>query len=242
MIMGIEMVDTIEIDSYVCRIYRTKEKQIQNIIFWFESAERMDITEHMFESLKKEKGLSGFALVVIMIKDWNKELSPWKAPAVFGSEKFFGEGEQLKNWLLKVGVTKLLKALSVYERKTKCYIGGYSLAGLFALWVACESDFFDGIACCSGSLWYPGWMEYAKVHRLKESAKIYLSLGKKEEKTRNAIMRTIGDCTRNLATFYKESGQDVVLEWNNGNHFSDVAERCAKGCVWLLTEDDKLKL
>ena len=51
-------------------------------------------------------------------------------------------------------------------------------------------------------------------------------------------MKTIGDCTRNLAAFYKENGQRVVLEWNNGNHFSDVAERCAKGCVWLLTEGD----
>lgn len=232
------MIDTIEIASYVCRIYRTKEKQIQNVIFWFESVERIDIAEQMFEKLKREKGLSGFALVVVMIKDWNKELSPWKAPAVFGSEEFLGEGEQLKNWLLKIGTAKLLKALSVYERKPKCYIGGYSLAGLFALWVACENDFFDGVACCSGSLWYPSWMEYAKMHIPKESTKIYLSLGKKEEKTRNAIMKTIGDCTRNLAAFYKENGQRVVLEWNNGNHFSDVAERCAKGCVWLLKEGD----
>lgn len=232
------MIDTIEIDSYVCRIYRTKEKQIQNVIFWFESVERIDIAEQMFEKLKREKGLSGFALVVVMIKDWNKELSPWKAPAVFGSEEFLGEGEQLKNWLLKIGTAKLLKALSVYERKPKCYIGGYSLAGLLALWVACENDFFDGVACCSGSLWYPSWMEYAKMHIPKESTKIYLSLGKKEEKTRNAIMKTIGDCTRNLVAFYKENGQRVVLEWNNGNHFSDVAERCAKGCVWLLKEGD----
>lgn len=84
------MIDTIEIDSYVCRIYRTKEKQIQNVIFWFESVERIDIAEQMFEKLKREKGLSGFALVVVMIKDWNKELSPWKAPAVFGSEEFLG--------------------------------------------------------------------------------------------------------------------------------------------------------
>ena len=76
------------------------------------------------------------------------------------------------------------------------------------------------------------------MHIPKESTKIYLSLGKKEEKTRNAIMKTIGDCTRNLAAFYKENGQRVVLEWNNGNHFSDVAERCAKGCVWLLKEGD----
>lgn len=229
------MVSTIQMDSYSCRIYRAKEGPIQNVIFWLESSERLDLAAQMYEMILKQNVVD-FALVVIIIKDWNKELSPWSAPAVYGTEDFSGEGKKIKDWLIETGIDKLSKIVSVQTDTTKYYIGGYSLAGLFALWVANESVFWDGVACCSGSLWYPGWMEYVKTHQLKEKTRIYFSLGKKEEKTRNAKMKTIGDCTRNLAAFYKERGYEVILEWNNGNHFSDVAERCAKGCLWLLKE------
>ena len=29
-----------------------------------------------------------FHLIAVRIKDWNKDLSPWEAPAVFGKENF----------------------------------------------------------------------------------------------------------------------------------------------------------
>ena len=42
-----------------------------------------------------------FCLIALRVEDWNRDLSPWKAPAVFGSEDF-GDGakETLSSVLL----------------------------------------------------------------------------------------------------------------------------------------------
>ena len=64
-----------------------------------------------------------FRLIAFKVDDWNKDLSPWKALAVFGN-KDFGDG---------AGET-LGRLLDICNDTGKTYyIGGYSLAGLFAL-------------------------------------------------------------------------------------------------------------
>ena len=67
-----------------------------------------------------------FQLIAVKVDDWNRELSPWEAPAVFGNEDF-GNGAE----------DTLAEILTLCSDKSKnYYIGGYSLAGLFALWAA----------------------------------------------------------------------------------------------------------
>ena len=44
---------------------------------------------------------------------------------------------------------------------------GYSLGGLFALWAVCQREAFSQCACLSGSLWYPGWVNFLKEHTPK---------------------------------------------------------------------------
>lgn len=80
-----------------------------------------------------------FELIAVKVDDWNKELSPWKTPAVFGNEDF-GDG----------AVQTLEEILLLCSDKSKTYyIGGYSLSGLFSLWAACQTDLFSGIAAAS---------------------------------------------------------------------------------------------
>ena len=38
----------------------------------------------------------------------------------------------------------------------KIILGGYSLAGLFALWASTQTDLFYGVAAASPSVWFPG--------------------------------------------------------------------------------------
>ncbi len=71
--------------------------------------------------------------------------------------------------------------------KMQCVLGGYSLAGFFALWSSYQTELFDGIAAVSPSVWYPQWMEYAKDNKPLATS-VYLSLGDKEEKTKNPTM------------------------------------------------------
>lgn len=98
-------------------------------------------------------------------------------------EAFDGQGARTLKWLLEEGVPYIDRTYHVKEQEH--WLAGYSLAGLFALWAAYECDTFSGIACCSGSLWFKNWDIYMREHTLKRKCSVYLSLGGKEEKTKN---------------------------------------------------------
>ena len=104
-------------------------------------------------------------------------------------------------------------------------------------------DIFSGIECCSGSLWFKDWEIYMREHTLKRKCSVYLSLGGKEEKTKNAVMATVGDRTREQEKLLLEDSfaERVVLEWNPGGHFADSGKRLAKGIKWLTEKRYELK-
>ena len=162
-------------------------------------------------------------LTAVKVDDWNKELSPWEAPAVFGKESF-GNG----------AAKKLGELLDLCGDKSKTYyIGGYSLAGLFALWAVYQTDIFAGAAAASPSMWFPGFAEYMKENRIKTDT-VYLSLGDREERARNPVMATVGERIREAYTLLRENGVNCTLEWNEGNHFKDADLRTAKAFAWVL--------
>ena len=164
-----------------------------------------------------------FLLAAFPVPDWNRDLSPWKAPAVFGKEDFGGEAAKT--------LADILEYCS--DRPKTYFIGGYSLAGLFALWAAYRTDVFSGVAAASPSMWFPGFTDYMKQNRIRCSS-VYLSLGNKEEKTRNPVMSEVGNCIRTAYSILKESGIDSILEWNEGNHFREADIRTAKAFAWVL--------
>ena len=166
-----------------------------------------------------------FRLIAAKIADWNRELSPWEAPPVFGREGFGGGAEETLAEILPLCA----------EEGKRCYIGGYSLAGLFALWAACETDAFAGVAAASPSVWFPGFTDYVKAHGIR-CGRVYLSLGDREEKTRNPVMAAVGDRIRDLHALLAARGTDCILEWNPGNHFREPELRTARAFAWLLRE------
>ena len=89
----------------------------------------------------------------------------------------------------------------------------------------------------SPSVWFPGWIEYAEDNSVK-AEKVYLSLGDKEEKTRNPVMKMVGDNIRRQIELLEGDPHclDCVLEMNQGNHFKEPDLRTAKGFAWLLAE------
>ncbi len=121
------------------------------------------------------------------------------------------------------------------DRSKTYFIGGYSLAGLFALWAAYQTDLFAGAAAASPSLWFPGFADYMKEHALKTS-RVYLSLGDKEEKARNPVTAAVGDRVRAAYSLLKEQGAECVLEWNEGNHFKDADLRTARAFSWIIND------
>ena len=63
---------------------------------------------------------------------------------------------------------------------------------------------------------------------------VYLSLGDKEEKTRNPVMAQVGNAIRSIYQHLSKSGVNCTLEWNEGNHFREPDMRIAKGFSWLI--------
>lgn len=164
-----------------------------------------------------------FRLMAVKVESWNRDLSPWPAPAVFGNESF-GDG----------AAALLRETLSLCADEGKRYfIGGYSMAGLFALWSAFQTEVFSGAAAASPSMWFPGLMEYLRGNACGCGA-VYLSLGSREEKTANPVMRTVGDRIREGYELLRGRGVRCTLEWNSGGHFKEPDLRTAKAFAWAL--------
>ena len=191
------------------------------------------IDEHDLEVLDQEfkaiKELSDkpFSLVAFMIKDWNQELTPWSAPPVFGKVPFGSGAEKTLEFI----TCQLLP--EVQDKIPHLILGGYSLAGLFALWAGYQTDKFEGIAAASPSVWYPQWIDFASENKPLAKS-VYLSLGDKEEKAKNPVMAQVGNAIRKQHELLTEQEINTILEWNAGNHFVDSDKRIAKGFAWLL--------
>ncbi len=224
--------ETFRIADRACTIYRTEMPEYLLV---------QPIDEHDLEVLDTEVETiqtltkMPFSLVAFEIKDWQSELTPWAAPAVFGKIPFGDKAVETLAFVEELLIPDL-EQRQLYEKATmRCLLGGYSLAGLFALWASYQSSRFDGIAAVSPSVWYPLWIAYAETHTPSTSA-VYLSLGDKEEKAKNPVMAHVGFCIRKQQELLTEQSISNILEWNPGNHFQHSDERTAKGFVWVINQ------
>ena len=222
--------ETITIEDRKCVVYQADLPQLLLI---------QPIDNHDLQLLDNEVALleslstKPFVLVAFEVRDWQHELTPWAAPAVFGKVPFGDGAENTLSFVMR-GLMPELQKRRIYDADTmKCLLGGYSLAGLFALWSSYQTPMFHGIAAVSPSVWYPDWMGYAESH-MPLAPSVYLSLGDKEEKTRNPVMARVGECIRQHHKLLSEQGFNTILEWNKGNHFQHSDERTAKGFAWLM--------
>lgn len=193
-----------------CSYETIGDKDSQTVCYFF-MAERINI-----------EPVEGVRLVMIYPYDWNYCMTPWKY-----HDKNMGKtggGEEFLSWFIS----------EIYDEKyQRQYIGGYSLGGLFALFAACEKELFDGVMSVSGSLWYPGALEYFNEKSIgKRIGKIYMSLGDKESLTKNAEREKVGFNTEKLAEVFGKT-KEVFFEYNRGGHFTDISGRITKS---ILTE------
>ena len=225
--------DTVQIANRTCTIYKSEQPEYLLI---------QPIDEHDLEVLDNEVATvqsltnKSFTLVAFEIKDWQSELTPWTSPAVFGKVPF-GEGASATLFFIKDTLIPQLEQMELFDKNgMQCVFGGYSLAGFFALWSSYQTKLFGGIAAVSPSVWYPQWMEYAEKNRPLATS-VYLSLGDKEEKTKNPTMAQVGNCIRKQQELLAAQGINTILEWNPGNHFQHSDERTAKGFAWLINQN-----
>ena len=193
-----------------------------NVLIQMVDDHDLSVIEREVNAITENAG-DDFSLVALKVDDWNHDLSPWTSPAVFGNEAF-GDGAEET-------LTRVLAELT--DSGKRYYLGGYSLAGLFALWAAFQTDRFEGVAAASPSIWFPGFVDYMTANSI-QTRKVYLSLGDREEKTRNPIMAAVGDRVRASYEILQEKGIACTLEWNKGNHFKNADIRTAAAFAWVM--------
>lgn len=187
--------------------------------------------------LKKMAG-EDFLLAAFDIRNWNQELSPWEAPPVWGTEAFGNGAAETLDFILRDLLPELKRRFSLSSKlpgdSGRLFPGGT----FFPLGRLPGRCFLRHCPLSLPSVWFPGWMEYALSHPIKTS-RIYLSLGDKEERTKNQTMKTVGDNIRKLYQRYsalvcteeihhpqpeEQSSTrhfllSCTLEWNPGGHF-----------------------
>ena len=221
----------VQIGDRPCRIYG--EAHAECLLLQMTGEHELQNMDSEVSAIAQSSAHS-FLFAAVPIKSWNDELSPWEAPAVWGKESFGGNAAGTLHFLTEQVIPTLKQQFALPEN-VRIILGGYSLAGLFALWASTQTALFSGVAAASPSVWFPGWMEFEQQHPI-QAQRVYLSLGDKEEHTKNTVMATVGDNIRTLHSRLAEHGADCTLEWNSGGHFKDTDLRTARAFRWAMEE------
>lgn len=166
---------------------------------------------------------------------WESDFTPWPVEALENREPFTG-GARDYLCFLEEAIPYLEETYYISVNPEQAALMGYSLGGLFAIWAMYNTKKFSVFASLSGSLWYDGFQEYMEAHRPNPGTKVYISLGKSEEHTSQARVRSVGEKTVRAASILEWAlGEgSVVLEWNRGGHFTGILNRWRKALQWAL--------
>ena len=221
---------TMQIGNRPCRIYG--EAHAEYLLLQMTGEHELQSMDHEVTVIAQSSW--NFLFAAIPVESWNDALSLWEAPAVWGKQGFGGKAADTLSFLTEQVIPTLKQRFHLPEN-VKIILGGYSLAGLFALWASTQTELFSGVAAASPSVWFPGWMEFEQQHPI-QAQRIYLSLGDREERTRNATMATVGDNIRTLHRELAGRSKDCTLEWNIGGHFKDANLRTARAFRWVMED------
>lgn len=216
---------TIDIQGRKCHIILKGAEH--PAIYWGEMKNSSEMIEKVLALCENEK----CNYIIYEAEDWNTDFSPWKY-TLNQKRSFAGGGRRTLEWLINACIPYCEKEYDLTGQRILC---GYSLAGLFSLWAFYESQAFNGVISCSGSLWFGDWISYAQNHTAPQNSFVYLSLGDHEENARDKMMASVGDCTRRQYDLVSNDRNVYrhILEWNNGGHFHEPETRIAKGIKWI---------
>ena len=128
---------TMQIGNRPCRIYG--EAHAEYLLLQMTGEHELQSMDHEVAVIAQSS--RNFLFAAIPVESWNDALSPWKSPAVWGKQGFGGNAADTLRFLTEQVIPTLKQQLELSEN-VKIILGGYSLAGLFALWAATQTDLF----------------------------------------------------------------------------------------------------
>lgn len=217
-------------DGRTITLYRRKHTGLPLVLL----NSYMEFGEDILHSCQRH-GCRAFQLLSVSGLAWDQCLSPWPAPKTVSDEDDFTGGAQAySRWLSETVLPYARGELGEVECTV---LGGYSMGGLFAVYAPYVTGDYDRIISASGSLWYPGFLKYARTTPfVRRPQSIYFSLGNQESRTKHPALATTQTNTEELSEYYAGLGIDTVFELNPGNHYQDAPARMAKGITWTLRQ------
>ncbi len=222
------------IDNRPCMVFSMPEPR-SLVLTTLGAHERKDF-QTLAQMLTKQTSVP-FVLAAFTISDWETELAPWADPALSQRPEVGTQALATLDFVANA----LLPELQGRYGTLPVILGGYSLAGLFALWAAYQQPLFAAVAAASPSVWISNWMSFVQSHALL-TPNVYLSLGVKEEKTRNSALARVGDNIRVYHDLLTRSlGEEhTALIWHNGGHFTECTLRLAQALAWCISKQQTI--
>ena len=190
----------------------------------------IDLPEHPFDLAEAVSGLHA-NVITVPVCNWDQSLTPWEAPALYREQSDFGgEAAATLQQLITETIPQTEAQYGLHPAQRA--LAGYSLGGLFTTWAFLQNDTFAAMASLSGSLWFPGWMEYCQ-HLCKslslQNRFAYFSVGTGEKRASSATFRQVEANTQQTAELFEAVGAKVVFRTSPGKHFDHVTERWTAG-------------
>ena len=180
-----------------------------------------------FMNLKEEKG-TGY--LFISGNDYQKDFSPGILPPIFKGGRPFENGID-SYFHTFLNLIKDIESTYHLTPETRT-LAGYSMAGLFSLYVTSKTDLFTDLVLGSPSFWFPGFIDYIKTHDF-HFHKAYFSIGRKESKTKNPYLMKSLDAILEAQKILADKGKDIHFVMEEGGHFTDIEGRIRRGLTWM---------
>lgn len=170
--------------------------------------------------------------VEVPVDEWSNILAPWNTPE--GWPQYVactgGANEYAKTFLNEI-MPAAEQNLDVSDR----YIAGYSLAGLFALYLFTKTDKFKSAACPSGSFWFPNfgtWFDKQELKRIPTA--VFFSCSRDEYYSDNEYLAPVRDNLKLIEQKLKKAGTKTAFVLDAGDHYEDVLQRTVYALCWVL--------
>ncbi len=186
-----------------------------------------------------DKKCQPFLILNVDTVNWNDDLTPWPAPALtHKSGAFGGDADAYLDSLVTVIKPYIDTYYKTNPEPENSGLVGYSLGGLTALYGLYKRGDFGKFGSLSGSLWYDNWLDFMASHQpWNPAAKVYMSLGTKEQQSKNVRMAAVGRCTQKASEILEGQLHDksnLTFEWNDGGHFTEIPQRYCRALLWLM--------
>lgn len=241
------MNEKLDILDYKINLYFTKNVNLTSnlLLLPIINEEEGNNIFNLVKSKCSNNKLDNFIILTISNFSWNDDLSPYYQEDVLKnkySSDFKGKGDIFLNKIVNDILPKVREYLFLKHniKLSNIGIGGYSLAGLFALYSLYQVDIFSFALINSASLWFNNFIKYIKANKIsKNVSNIYISLGNKEHLTKNSTLSKIKDLTLEVVNYLSSLDDPkikICYKENEGNHFKNNVLRVADSIIYIVNE------